>query len=839
MKKILIILGLAVFLLLTAVVIAPLILRPQLINLVKKEAAKNLDATLDFESVGLNLYENFPNISLSIKNLKLINSSPPFTGNTLAHIANFKSTLSLMSLLTGKTVRVVSMVFDAPQIQLTTWQDGKCNWNILKVSQQQKSESGAPAKNDFNLTLQDYEIKDGAVLYKDLSSGLQVVADHLDHKGHGDFALDHFQLATSTKIRELSVVVGGVHYLSKMATQLIAELDVNMSEKRLVFKESKLQFNQLLLLFDGMITMSGAEARVDVKFKTNQNDLKNLFSLIPAVYNRNMADIKTSGQATVQGYILGSFKKDFYPAFHLQLSIADGLFQYAPSSTLINHITMELVLHNPGGLLDNTSMSLEKCRAEINQRPFAATLQVKTPVSDPYVSATVKGEINLFDISNIMPSEKGAELAGFISSDLFVAGNLSSIEKKQSGQFTAIGHLSFKEINYRGPAMPVPVAVRQADLVCAPEKVSLNNFQALLGTGDIRANGSLDNVWSFVLTGQPLKGRLTVQSDFFDANPWMAGPSRLSAIELPANLDFTITSTFKEVLAGKLKMANVAGLLIVKDKMLHLIDLKMEALNGSLIANGTYQKLADTPAHSFFDFKIAGFSISETFQNFLTVQEFAPMAKNIQGEFGAHVELVTDFDSTLTPVFRTLTSRGSLIVQKALVENFKPLAVLADILKMEKLRKFVVKNIEPSYTIRDGRLYFAPLNFKIDNVELLVAGSNGMDRSMDYLVKLKIPAQELGPANDVINNLFNKKLNLLQEDHVLLDVAFKGTVDKPDVQVSGRDILKGATDQLIDIARQEWLKQTVILPDTVRTEIEKRKLLLDRLKNIIKANKVI
>jgi hypothetical protein len=117
----------------------------------------------------------------------------------------------------------------------------------------------------------------------------------------------------------------------------------------------------------------------------------------------------------------------------------------------------------------------------------------------------------------------------------------------------------------------------------------------------------------------------------------------------------------------------------------------------------------------------------------------------------------------------------------------------------------------------------------------MVAGSNGIDMSMDYLMKLIIPAKELNnQTNAVINNIFNKKLVLLQEDHVVLDVSFKGTIDKPDVNVSGRDILKGATVKLIDMAKQEILKQKVFLPDTVRKEIEKQKLQLEKLKNIFK-----
>ncbi len=830
MKKILIILGILVFLLLTAMIIVPIIFKPQLVKLVKKEANKDINATLDFESIGLNLFEKFPNLSLNINHLTLINN-PPFNGDTLVRISTFKSTLDLISLIKDKTVRVFSIVLDEPQIHLTALKDGTVNWNIVKIPEEQQAEPVTKAESNYSLTLQKYEIIDGTILYNDQSSGMQVIANHLDHIGSGDFTQDHFQLFTFTKINELSVGFAGINYLNKIETQLKADIDVNVKDKKLTLKENELQLNQLILSFDGFVTMPGKEMVTDLKFKTNQNDLKNIFSLIPALYNKNLTESKTSGQAALQGYIEGTYKEDHYPAFHLQLSINDGMFQYPQSPSQLNHINLDLFIHNPGGILDNTLIDLKKCHAEINKEPFNATIQIKTPISNPYISTTVKGNINLHDIKNLMPLEEDVDLSGYVTSDLFVEGNLANIEKNQYDKFQARGNLSFKDIIYSGPAMPVKVMVQHANLELKPEKVSLNNFQALLGKGDIYATGSLDHVLPYLLKGQTLKGDLTVNSTFFDLNPWLEGPRQLAAIELPAGIDFTLNSTFKEVLFSKLKITNVLGILALKDKMLHLIGLNMNVLNGSLIANGTYSKLKDTAAHSFFALKLSNFSVGEVYQNFLTVQKFVPIAKNIQGNFGANLELVTDFDSTLTPVLRTVNSSGSLIIQKLLVENFKPLDVLADILKMEKLRKLAFENIQPSYTIRDGRFNLAPLNFKIENSEVLVAGSNGIDMSMDYLMKLILPAKELNnQTNVVINNIFNKKLDILQEDHVVLDVSFKGTIDKPEVNVSGRDILKGATVKLIDIAKQEILKQKVFLPDTVTTEIDKQKSQLEQLK---------
>ena len=81
MKKILLILAILLFLLFAAMIVVPLIFKPQLADLVKKEANKTINATLDFESIGLNLFESFPNVSLKLKNLTLITTPPPCRGH--------------------------------------------------------------------------------------------------------------------------------------------------------------------------------------------------------------------------------------------------------------------------------------------------------------------------------------------------------------------------------------------------------------------------------------------------------------------------------------------------------------------------------------------------------------------------------------------------------------------------------------------------------------------------------------------------------------------------------------------------------------------------------------
>lgn len=828
-KKILIIAAATVGLLLIALVLIPIFYKDKVVALIKKEANKQLNAKLEFEDIDLSLFRNFPDFTLSLEKLTIINN-PPFAGDTLVALSSFSTTLDVMSLIRGKTIKIVSITLDQPRLKLLALKDGTVNWNITKEPEKPAPE--AETQKNFNLALQQYAIKNGRLIYQDEASEMAVTVLELDHQGSGDFAQDRFRLRTNTRIAALTLGSGGVKYLNEVDTRLKADLDIDAAAKKFTMLENELQLNNLFLTFNGSVTMMGENAELDLQFTAPKNEFKNIISLIPAIYAKDFADLKSSGQLALQGEVKGLYSETQYPAFNLQLLVNNGMFQYPKLPTAANNVNVDLYVNNPGGDLDNTIVDLKKFHVELGKEPFDANLIVKTPISDPHIAANVKGKINLGEIKNLMPLPPQTELAGVVTSNLCLAGNPSSLEKQQYQKFQAAGNVSFNNIVYSTADLPEKISVQQARLSFTPANVTLSDLACYLGTSDIQANGTLDNLLPYLMSDQTLQGTLSLNSKFFDLNPWMAGESGgLRAVELPDKIEFTLNSTFQEVQYEKLKIQNVRGLLVLKDRTLHLMDLNMNLLNGSITANGSYSTPENKPPHSFFDLKISELSFGQTFESFLTMQKFAPIAKSLQGNFSANLQLATDLDATLTPVWSALNSKGSLRIANAAITDFKPLTKMAEFIKMEKYKTLALQNLNPSYKIRGGRFYLEPLNFKVGNTDFVVSGSNGIDQSLEYSVKLRVPAKELNTqANAVVSQLFNQKVDLLQNDYVDLIGSIKGTFGDPQVKFSGKDLVKGATAQVTDVLKQQAQEKKTVLADTVNVEIEKRQQELERIK---------
>src|SRR3954471_22408884 len=104
MKKLLKWIGIIILVLLVLIITLPIIFKGKIVALVKEEANKNLNAKVDFGDFSLSLIRSFPNFSLSMENLSVINLAP-FDGDTLVFAKDLAITIDLMSVIKGDQIK--------------------------------------------------------------------------------------------------------------------------------------------------------------------------------------------------------------------------------------------------------------------------------------------------------------------------------------------------------------------------------------------------------------------------------------------------------------------------------------------------------------------------------------------------------------------------------------------------------------------------------------------------------------------------------------------------------------------------------------------------------------
>lgn len=831
--------GITFLLLLILIIIAPFIFKDKLIEIVKEEANKSVNATVNFGEFDLTLFSSFPDFRFKIQNVSVINVEP-FKGDTLAFIKELSFDLNIKSVISGDKYQINSLVIDQPIINGIVMVDGKANWDIAKASTDTISaEPADTSATKFAMKLKSLEIKHANITYNDMQGNMSASLKDLNYTLSGDFTQDNFLLSNLLEIAETSFEMGGVGYLTKAKTRFKADLDMDMPNMKFTFKENELDLNDLGLSFDGFVSMPKDDIAMDLKFAAKQTEFKSILSLIPSVYTKDFATVKTEGSLKLNGKAAGTMhtsadgKSDTYPSFEVNLGIANAMFKYPSLPKSVNNINIDVHVENKKDYLDATVIDVNKFHLEMAGNPIDMWAHVKTPISDPDLSAAIKGIINLTSVKDFIPLEKGDEMSGVVKADISAAGRMSSIDKKEYDKFKMAGSLEIDKMNYKTTTLPYEVMLNMMKLNFTNQFVELAAFDALMGKSDVKANGKIDNFMQYIFKDSLIVGHFNVQSNLMDLNQLMASTEPTTAaqpaaadtvpmtvVEVPGNIDFILNANITKLLYDNLVIDNMNGNIEIKKRKVDMTNLNLGLLGGKVLMNGFYETTNPKKPTVDLSFKVDNFDIQKTFTAFNTVQKLAPIGQYAKGMFTATLEnFKADLDQTMSPILSTLHGNGVFKTSSVTVGGFPAFVKLGEALKIEQLKNLNIQNVVAEYEFKDGRVNLRnPVKVKIDKIDAEITGSTGFDQTIDYNWKMNVPTEMFGAqANTMVAGLLGQASSAIgttvsMPKTVKVNVGFGGTVMKPTVKTgtkageAGASIKDQAVTAVKDKANEEAQK---------------------------------
>ena len=844
--------GITLLLLLILIVAAPFIFKDKIVQIVKEEANKSLNAKVDFGEFDLTLFSSFPDFRFKIQKVSVINIEP-FKGDTLAYIKELSFDLNIKSVISGDKYQINSLVIDEPKINGIVMTDGKANWDIAKASTDTAAvEPADTSATKFALKLKSLQIKHANITYNDMQGNMSAALKDLNYTLSGDFTQDNFILSNLLEIAELSYNMGGVGYLTKAKTRFKADIDMDMPNMKFTFKENEFDLNDLALTFDGSVSMPKDDIGLDLKFAAKQTEFKSILSLIPSVYSKDFANVKTAGKLKLDGMAKGTMhtsadgKSDTYPSFEVNLGIANAMFKYPSLPKSVNNINIDVHVENKKDYLDATVIDVNKFHLEMAGNPIDMWAHVKTPISDPDLAAEIKGVINLASVKEFVPMEAGDEMSGVITADIAAAGRMSSIDKKEYDKFKMSGSLAIDKMNYKTTTLPYAVMLNAMKLNFTNQFVELAAFDALMGKSDVKANGKIDNFMQYIFKDSLIVGHFNVQSNLMDLNELMASSGSTTAAqpaaadtaamtvaEVPGNIDFILNANITKLLYDNLVIDNMNGNIEIKKRKVDMTNLNLGLLGGKVLMNGYYETTNPKKPSVDLTFKVDNFDIQKTFAAFNTVQKLAPIGQYAKGMFTATLEnFKADLDQTMSPILSTLHGNGVFKTSSVSIGGFPAFVKLGEALKIEQLKNLNIQNVMAEYEFKDGRVNLRnPVKVKIDKVSAEITGSTGFDQTIDYNWKMDVPTEMFGAqANNMVAGLLGQASSAIgttvsMPKSIKVNVGFGGTVMKPTIKTGTKAGEAGATvkDQVVGAIKDKANEEAQKILADAQAQVEKLK----------------
>jgi uncharacterized protein involved in outer membrane biogenesis len=178
MKKFLKIISAIILLFVVAIFAIPYFYKDKIVNYIKADINKNINAKVDFKDVDLSLFKSFPNFNLGIDQLT-VDGVETFKNVRLLEAKDLNLTLDIKSVFGGDQIKINKIGVEHAKVNILVLENGKANYDITKPSETQSE----PSK--FNIDLKQYFIKNSDLIYDDKSMGFKAELKNLNHVGSG------------------------------------------------------------------------------------------------------------------------------------------------------------------------------------------------------------------------------------------------------------------------------------------------------------------------------------------------------------------------------------------------------------------------------------------------------------------------------------------------------------------------------------------------------------------------------------------------------------------------------------------------------------------------------
>lgn len=454
MKKVLIIIGSIVGVLLLLLILIPVFFKDEIFRKVDEQLAKSINAEVNYnpDKLSLSLLRHFPHVTASLEDFSIVGKDR-FAGDTLVAADDFKIVLNLSSVLFGDKMQIRAIELEKPFIQVLVLEDGTANYDIAIAEETLPGQEDTTAA-EFKIGIQHWEVNGGRIVYEDRSIPVRINLEDVNHSGSGDFTQDIFDMRTQTVAQRASLVFDGVKYVSDKHLEADATISMNLPEMKFTFQDNLLELNDFAVKFDGWLAMPNDPIVFDMKFEAPQNTFKSLLSLVPGMYNEHFEQLEASGDVAFQGYLKGTYSEadSTLPGYKVALQVKDGRFRYPDLPQEVKDVNVNMVVEDQKGDMKDLHLLVNQFNMQMGNNPVKGTLEMRG-LQPMQVKADIDARLNLAELDQILKLDTMV-MKGLFSLNLKADGVYDSLQNR----FPKVNaEMALKDGYFKTASYPIPV----------------------------------------------------------------------------------------------------------------------------------------------------------------------------------------------------------------------------------------------------------------------------------------------------------------------------------------------------------------------------------------------
>ncbi len=458
--KILKITGITFIISLLLLIILPIIFADTITQKVKVLANESLEGELNFKDSNLSFFTHFPSLTLTLDEFSL-NGSAPFKNESLLTAKEIGFGIDIPSMLFGSEAQIDKIFIENAKINVQVNNKGEANYNVYKSTATTTS-----SDKSASLNLKSILIENSEIIYNDVSTKMLIDAKGFNYKGKGNLLDVNFSLTTSASIENFNFTYDSNEYLKNKKVKADLITKINTNSLAFVFEKNDLTINKLPVEFKGFFNFLSNGYDIDFNLKTENNNLEDLFTALPAEYISWKSETQMKGTTSASFSLKGKYiaSENLSPNVNFKINVRDGFVKNNKAPFPVENIYLNLETQLPNLDINQLKVQLDSLYFDVNKDKLSAILKSEGFGKKINISTKIKSKIDLKTLSDALqiPNMK---ITGNLDTDIVSKGIYNTEEKKfpiTKGYFN-LSNGSLKTTYYPKPIEKINF---KADLNC-------------------------------------------------------------------------------------------------------------------------------------------------------------------------------------------------------------------------------------------------------------------------------------------------------------------------------------------------------------------------------------
>jgi AsmA protein len=421
--------GITIVSLLLLMFLLPYLFPQTVTNKIKQWAGGSINGKLNFTSTRLSFFKRFPALTLTLNDFSL-NGSAPFQNDTLVAAKEVSLAIDLSSVFKSK-VNINKIYLSQAVINIQVDSSGKANYNVYK-SKDTKPANAADTSS-ASLGIEQILIENSRLTYNDRSMPMLINARDFNYKGSGDLSKDVFDLYSHVQSTSVDFYYGNKVYVLHKKVNADLVTSINTKSLAFAFQKNDLLINQLPVKFKGRFEFLKEGYDMEFRVTSDQNDLSDIFTALPAEYAKYADDTDISGNGNIQLALTGKYiaSKNIMPDLSFSMKVRDGYVANKNTPEPVKNLFINMDAKLPGLNPDSLSLNIDSIYFNIGKDYFGSVIKVKG-IKEPQIFAKVNTEVDL-EKWNRAFGIKAVDLKGRYALHLMAEGKYAKGIKKTGG----------------------------------------------------------------------------------------------------------------------------------------------------------------------------------------------------------------------------------------------------------------------------------------------------------------------------------------------------------------------------------------------------------------------